>query len=405
MREKILEISKEIEPKLIEIRRTLHQHPELALEEFKTAKIVAETLKDIPGIDVFENMSDGTGVVGILKGEKGCGKCIMLRADIDALPIEEQLNVPFKSQNPGCMHACGHDAHAAWLLGAAMILGRLRKEFGGTVKFVFQPGEERGRGARSLIEKDKILENPPVDAVFAAHAWPTVRAGQIGIAAKYAFGCAGVFSIKVTGKGGHGSWPYECNNPITAAVQIYSALQGIVAERLDSTEPRVISVCSIHAGQKGLSNVIPDECILEGTIRATDRTIMEQIKKEIEETAASIASAYHADCEAFVMIGLNAVENDPELIRLSKTSAEEILGAGNSYIIDKKHLGGENFSEYSSKVPGCYMFVGIATDKTEGRFGLHSPIFEIAEEVLSPASAVFANIVLNYFSDEDTGFK
>ncbi len=205
MREKILEISKEIEPKLIEIRRTLHQHPELALEEFKTAKIVAETLKDIPGIDVFENMSDGTGVVGILKGEKGCGKCIMLRADIDALPIEEQLNVPFKSQNPGCMHACGHDAHAAWLLGAAMILGRLRKEFGGTVKFVFQPGEERGRGARSLIEKDKILENPPVDAVFAAHAWPTVRAGQIGIAAKYAFGCAGVFSIKVTGKGGHGS--------------------------------------------------------------------------------------------------------------------------------------------------------------------------------------------------------
>ncbi|MCI8637899.1 MAG: amidohydrolase [Coprococcus sp.] len=396
-KDRILEIAKEISPELIQFRRTLHQYPELALEEVRTAREIADALHKIPEIEVSENMADGTGVVGILKGKKEGGRCVMLRADIDALPIEEETDVEFKSQNPGCMHACGHDAHTAWIVGAAMILSRLKEEFAGTVKFVFQPGEERGRGARPLIEKDRILEDPPVDAVFAAHAWPTVRAGKIGIASRYAFGCAGVFSIKITGKGGHGSWPYECVNPISAAVQICTALQGIAAERVDSTEPRVISVCSIHAGQKGLSNVIPDTCTIEGTIRATDRAIMEQLKKEIEGTAAGIAAAYHAECEARVMIGLNAVENDPDLIRLSKKSGEEILGGGNCYIIDKKHLGGENFSEYSSRVPGCYLFVGIATDKTEGRFGLHSPIFEIAEEVIAPASAVFADIVLNYF--------
>jgi amidohydrolase len=342
-------------------------------------------------------MAEGTGVVGILKGEKGDGKCIMIRADIDALPITEQLDIDFKSENPGCMHACGHDAHATWVIGAAMILSRLRTEFGGTIKFVFQPGEERGGGAAALIEKDKILENPPVDAVFAAHAWPTVRAGQIGIAAKYAFGCPGKFSFQIIGKGGHGSWPYECINPITIASQICLALQGVVSEKINSTEPRVISIGSFHGGEAG--NIIPDVCTVQGTFRATEMAIMEQIKSEIENTVTAITAMHHAKCELDVRIHGKAVKNAPELVQLCKRSGEEILGDGNCYIINEKHLGGENFSAFSSRVPGCYMFAGIATDRTEGKFGLHSPIFEVAEDVISPTSAVFADIAINYLTD------
>ncbi|MDD6441748.1 MAG: M20 family metallopeptidase [bacterium] len=395
MKSKIEEIVREKEAELIQIRRSLHQCPELALQEVETSRLIAENLKKIPGVTVYDHMAEGTGVVGILEGKKGPGKCVMLRADIDALPIEEQVDTEFKSKNPGKMHACGHDAHATWIIGAAMILSQLRDEFCGTVKFVFQPGEECGKGAKALIEKDKILENPKVDAAFAAHAWPTVRAGKIGIAEKYAFGCPGGFTIKIIGKGGHGSWPYECINPITIAVQICSALQAIVAEKIDSVEPRVISIGSIHAGDAG--NIIPDECVVSGTFRATEMAIMKQIATQIENVVAGITAMHGAQYELDVHIGGEAVINDPKMLALSKKSAEEILGEGNCYIIDRKHLGGENFAEYSSRVPGCYMFVGIATDRTEGKFGLHSPIFEIAEEVLAPASAVFANIVLNYF--------
>lgn len=398
MKERLIRVSKEIENELIQIRRNLHMHPELALCETETARIIAEELKKIPGITVYEHMSDGTGVVGILEGKKGPGKCVMLRADIDALPIEELLDLPFKSKNPGCMHACGHDAHATWMIGAAKILSHFQEEFCGTVKFVFQPGEERGKGAKAFVEKDHILENPKVDAVFAAHAWPTVRAGQIGIAEKIAFGCPGGFSIKIIGKGGHGSWPYECVNPITAAVQIYSALHSVVAENIDSVEPRVISIGSIHAGNAG--NIIPDVCVMEGTVRATEMHIMVQIKEEIERVVAGISAMHGTKYEIQYHMGGDAVRNDPELRALSQKSAKEILGDENCYIIERKHLGGENFAEYSTRVPGCYLFIGIATDETEGKFGLHSPNFQVAEEVIAPASAVFANIVMNFFEAE-----
>lgn len=398
MKERIISISKEIEEELIQTRRQLHRHPELALQEVRTAKFIAEKLKVIPGMTVMEGMAEGTGVVGILRGGKGDGRCVMLRADMDALPVEEQTDCEFRSEEPGKMHACGHDAHVTWILGAAMILGRIRDSFAGTVKFVFQPGEERGLGAGALIEKNRILENPKVDAVFAAHCWPSVRAGRIGIAEQYAFGCPGGFEIRITGKGGHGSWPYLCVNPITCAVQIYTALQGIAAEEIDSVEPRVITIGSIHAGEAG--NIIPDTCVMKGTIRATRMDIMKQMAARIKETAEAVASMHGASAEFQVHMGDGAVENNPQLVELCRESADEILGKDQCYIIRKKHLGGENFSMYSSRVPGCYMFVGIATDRTEGKFGLHSPVFEVAEEVLAPAAAVFAEVAVNYFKRE-----
>ncbi|MCH4110136.1 MAG: amidohydrolase, partial [Eubacterium sp.] len=179
----------EIEPELIEIRRLLHRHPEASMKEYQTSAIIAEQLETIDGVQVYKGLAGGTGVMGILHGQdEGNGKCLLLRADIDALPVEEKNGLPFASENPGFMHACGHDAHAAWVLGAAEILSRLRDQFSGTVKFVFQPGEEAGKGAREMVEQDHILENPKVDMAFAAHAWPSIDAGKIGIARRYAFG-------------------------------------------------------------------------------------------------------------------------------------------------------------------------------------------------------------------------
>ena len=392
VKEQILKISREMEPELIRIRHTLHRHPELSLKETFTATLIADTMRKLEGVRLQENMAEGTGVTGVLYGGKGPGRCVLLRADIDALPIQEQVDIPFCSEVPGCMHACGHDAHTTWLLGAAMILSRLRNEFSGTVKFVFQPGEEIGGGACSLIQKDRVLEDPPVDAAFAAHAWPELPLGQIGIASRIPFGCAGGFELTILGKGGHGSWPYRCRNPISIAAEICTRFQAIVAERIDSAEPRVISVGSIHAGDR--SNIIPETCCMSGTIRASDPAVMEQLGREIEHTVRSITSMHGASYKLTLRTSGKPVENDSAMVRLVSSAARDILGQANCLILDKRYLGGENFAEFSSRVPSCYFFAGIATEETAGKFGLHSPNFELPDTVIAPVAAVFARIAL-----------
>lgn len=233
---------------LQEFRQDLHMHPELSMQEHRTAEKIAQELARIPGMKVQTGMAGGTGVVGLLQGDKGPGRTVLLRADIDALPIQETTGLACSSKNPGVMHACGHDGHTAWLLGSARILSALRDRWQGCVKFVFQPGEEGGGGGRLMVQQDKVLEDPKVDAVFAAHAWPEAEAGQVVIAERSAFGYPGGFTIQVTGRGGHGSWPHQCIDPIGIACQIYGALQQIVSRRLPETAARVLSVCTIHSG-------------------------------------------------------------------------------------------------------------------------------------------------------------
>lgn len=396
---KIKAIAAEIEPELIEFRRDLHMHPEVAGEEFRTAEKIAEALRRIPGMQVREHLSVGTGVVGELHGAKGDGKCVMLRADIDALPQDEMTDVPFKSTVLGKMHACGHDAHASWLLGAARILGEMRDEFAGTIKFVFQPSEERGGGAYDYIHKDNILENPHVDAAFAAHAWPFVEAGKIGIAAEYPFGCAGRFSVNFVGKGGHGSWPHKARNPITAAVQFCQAAADIAANKLDSTEPRVVSVCSLHAGKPGVSNIIPDTCLVEGTARATEQAILRQIGEELERAAEAVSMMHEIEHQSNIeMIGV-PVHNDPELVGLVRSCAGEVVGDDNAYIINKKHLGGEDFALYSELVPSCYFFAGIA-DPDDETPDLHSQYFKLDEGVIATAAQTFALSAIEYLTNK-----
>ncbi|MBQ8804235.1 MAG: amidohydrolase [Tyzzerella sp.] len=391
-RNKIVEMAARYEEEFILIRRKLHQNAELSMKEYETSKIIAEELKKCEGIDVFTNVAGGTGVIGVLKGGKP-GKCILLRADIDALAIVERNDLSFKSINEGCMHACGHDAHAAWVLGAARILSELRQEVPGTIKFVFQPGEERGAGAKELIEQDNVLENPKVDYAFSAHAWPSIPAGKIGIAHKYAFGCPAVFRVKVLGKGGHGSMPHQAVNPIMVANQICTMFPHILSEKISGTEPRVITVCSFMGGSPKGMNVIPEECYFQGTVRATNMRILKEIEKEMEAVVKSCCSLYDAKYEFGFYKGIHEVENNVALIEVCAKASQNILGEKNVEIVEECSLGGDNFSEFSRRVPSVYMYVGIKDEQQKEEFSIHSPQFILEESAISKAAAVLSEVV------------
>ncbi|MCR4956333.1 MAG: amidohydrolase [Lachnospiraceae bacterium] len=389
---------KEIEPKLIEIRRKLHSYPELGKEEEKTCEIIVEALKDVEGLTITKGLAHGHGVMAQLEGTgqgEGEKKCVLLRADIDALPIEEINDLPYRSKHPGRMHACGHDAHATWIIGAAMLLSRLRDRFYGTVKFVFQPGEEVGFGAKEMILEDRVLENPTVDMAFAAHGWPSIEAGKVGIAARYAFGCPGGFTIKIKGKGGHGSWPYKAVNPILVGSTICTLLPQILSDKIPSVEPRIISVGAIHAGEKGVGNIIPDTCEINGTIRATKVEVMKQLKDEMEKVIAGVCNMHGAEYEFSCRYSLMGVKNHKALIPMVKESVGKVLGPEMVEVLEEDNLGGENFCEFSSRVPSVYLFMGIKNEAIAPEFSLHSPKYMLDESVLVKAAGCFASIAID----------
>ncbi|MFC2662698.1 MAG: M20 family metallopeptidase [Eubacterium sp.] len=387
----------EIEPELIEIRRLLHRHPEPSMKEYQTSAIIADQLAAIDGVQVYKGLAGGTGVMGILQGQaEGNGKCLLFRADIDALPVEEKNGLPFASENPGFMHACGHDSHASWVLGAAKILSRLRDQFSGTVKFVFQPGEEDGKGAREMVEQDHILENPDVDMAFAAHAWPSIDAGKIGIARRYAFGCAGGFSLQIRGKGGHGSWPHRAVNPILTASEIALKFSRLLTQQIDAVKPAVISVGSIHAGEQKAGNIIPDTCMMTGTIRAAEVSVMEDMIRKMEKMISFTCEADGCTYDFRPHIGISGVRNNPELVDLCRKKAGDIVGQDNAFIIEHDNLGGDNFKEISSRIPSCYFYVGIRNEDLAEEFSLHSPKFMLDESVIRKAAETMAWIGMTY---------
>ena len=392
--EKIKKIAKEIEPELIHIRRELHQYPELGVDLPKTHDIISRELHKIPNLKIREHMAGGYGIIAELHGKKTQGKNILLRADIDALPLEEKVASDYRSRHEGCMHACGHDGHATWLIGAAKILGRLTDEFGGCIRFAFQPGEEVGKGADTMVHEDKVLENPKIDMAFAAHGWPSVESGKIGIVRRYAFGCVGGFKVKITGKKGHASWPEQAVDPIAVANEIYQHLPAILTRTISGTEPKILSVTSMQAGDTSVSNIIPQECVFGGTMRAVKKEVLERMKEEFQKEIEAVCQVYGADYEADISIHGDGVKNAPELLNGVKNAAAEVLGKENVYIMEEDNLGGENFAEYSSRVPAVYMFIGIRPEEKKEIPGLHSPKYQFDDSVLSRASAVFANIAV-----------
>lgn len=395
MAERIKKIAEKIEPELVEIRHKLHMYPELGVELPKTHEIISEELKKIPGLQVCEHKAGGSGIIAVMQGGKKSGKTVLLRADIDALPIEEKGQPAYKSRNPGCMHACGHDGHAAWLIGAAKILSEIREEWGGCIKFVFQPGEEVGKGADTLINVDKVLESPSVDMAFAAHGWPSIESGKIGIARRYAFGCVGSFRVKITGRKGHASWPEQAIDPIAAANEVYQHIPAILARKISGTDSKVMSVTYMQAGDQQIHNIIPMTCEFGGTMRTAKKRTMEMMGEELKKEAKAVCGVYGASCEVDVKILGRGVENAPDLLEGVKNAAAQVLGETQAYIIEEDNLGGENFAEYSSRVPSVYMFIGIRPSGREEILGLHTPEYLFDDGVLAGAAGTFA--ALGYY--------
>ncbi|RKD21929.1 amidohydrolase [Caminicella sporogenes DSM 14501] len=391
-KEKILKKAEEIKEELISIRRDIHSHPEIGLQEKRTSALVAEKLKKLD-IEVKTNVGI-TGVIGLLKG-KYPGKTILLRADMDCLEMTELNDIEYKSKYPGLMHACGHDAHTTWLLGAAMILSEFKDELHGNVKFLFQPAEESQGGANRMINEG-VLENPKVDAAIGAHVWPIVESGKIGIKYGSMMAAPDKFTLTIYGKGGHGAEPHNCIDPISIACQAYMSLQTIVSRKINPIEPAVISITMFNAGSA--HNVIPDRVEMVGTVRTLTNELREEIPKMMESIIKGITEANGGSYEFEYIPYYPPVINNDEITDVVKHAGEEILGKDNVVELKNPTMGGEDFSYFQQKVPGAFFVVGTYNENKKITKPLHSPYFNIDEDILSKASAVLAESALLYLN-------
>ncbi len=366
-----------IEKQVIAIRRHVHQNPELSYHEKATAAFIAEKLKSL-GMQ-FRRDVGGYGIVATI-GNTGKGRCIGLRADMDALPVQELADVPFRSRADGVMHACGHDTHVAMLLGAAMLLKKHESELNGSVKLLFQPAEEDGGrgGAKPMIE-DGAMENPHVDNVFGLHISADFPAGTFALRPGPAMAAPDGFRITIEGRGGHGSQPQETTDPVFIAAQLITALQGVRSRMVDPREPFVLSVCSVNAGAK--DNIIPDSAVLLGTIRTFSRRTRERAKKLTAEISGRVCSAFGAKCLVhFVEDAYPVTVNDPACTERVGRILKTIDGA--RVVESEMIMGGEDFSRFLEKAPGVFYFLGSANRKKGCTYPNHSSKFKVDEDVL-----------------------
>lgn len=354
---------------MINLRETIHMYPEDGFSEFTTSKIIIEELEKL-GIKVQKNVAK-TGVVGLIEG-KYPGKTVLLRADMDALKIQEQADVEYKSKIDGMMHACGHDGHVAGLLGAAMILNELKDNLHGNVKLVFQPAEERDGGALPMIEEG-VLENPKVDAAFAAHLWGYLNEGEVHLKEGPMMASPDIFNIKVIGKGGHGAVPQESIDPIVITCQIVNSLQTIVSRKINPLDPVVITCGRIQGGD--CHNVIPNEVELEGTIRTFNEETRNWVPKVMEDLIRGITTSQGAAYEFKYEPKYPALINDKYMTSFAKESLKKVVGEENVFDLKEPNMGGEDFAYFAQKVPSAFIFVGIANNKSEPVIH-HNPYFK-----------------------------
>ena len=389
--ENLREVAEEIGPGVVADRRDIHQYPELGFSEQRTAALVAARLRDL-GLDVRTGVG-GTGVVGLLKGGKA-GKTVLLRADMDALPIEEANDTPYRSQFPGLMHACGHDAHTAMLLGVAWVFAHAREEISGTVKFMFQPAEEGGGGAQRMIE-DGILNDPPVDAAFGMHVDTERYVGQAALRSGPAMASSDRFTITIHGKGGHAASPHRTVDPIVVGAHLITALQTIVAREVSPNEPAVITIGSLISGTT--NNVIPDRAVLTGTVRAYHADVRRTMERRIGELARGIARAMRANAEVDYQVGYPVLVNDPHAVGVVKAALGKVLGSG--AVIDREAvLGAEDFAFILQKVPGAMIHLGVRDRAWERPRPVHTATFDLNEEALPVGVAALAATALEFLA-------
>jgi len=385
--QKILEAARSIADQIVDDRRTIHSRPELAYQERETAALVESRLADL-GIE-YRGGVGGTGVIGLVHGARP-GRTVLLRADMDALPITEESETGFVSRNPGVMHACGHDGHTAMLLGAARILHQQRARFDGIVKLMFQPAEEGGAGAVKMIEHG-LLDDPIVDAAFAIHVGHVTETGTVIARGGPLLAGANSFTITVTGRGGHAARPQHAVDPVVIAAQIVVALQTLVSREVD---PGVAAVVTLGALQAGTTfNVIPDRALIQGTIRAYEAEVMQRLEARVEETAKGVAAALRARAEVEIHMHYPPTVNDEAMAELAGGAIRKL---GLNVAVGSPIMAAEDFSYVLQRVPGAMVQLGVRDPSWPEPKPVHTAQFDLDEEALPLGAAVYAAMALEF---------
>lgn len=393
--QEIARAAESLRSKLVEQRRDFHVNPELSNREERTAKVIAEKLRAL-GLDEVKTGVGKNGIVALLKG-KLPGGVVAVRTDMDALPIQETINVPYKSKNDGVKHACGHDAHMTVELGVAEVLSKMRDQIRGTVKFIFQPAEEGAppgeKGGAPFMIEEGCLENPRPSAIFGLHVMPNIEVGQVGVNSGPAMASSDRFSITLRGKKVHGAYPHDGIDTVVVAAECISALQTIRSRRINTQEPLVITLGSIHGGNR--FNIIADEVKLEGTMRTLNEEVRTNAIQMMKQTLSGVTSAYGASYE--IEFGSNnaVTYNDPALVEATLPVLKKVLGEkGITY--PKPQMGAEDFSAYQKVIPGFFYFLGVGNKSKGITAMIHTPEFDIDEDSLVIGVKVMANVLLDY---------
>jgi amidohydrolase len=384
LKDRIKELASQYAPGFIKVRHHLHAHPELSYQEFETSKFIQEKLKEF-GIP-FE-IKATTGVAGLIKGKNPDKRVIALRADMDALPIKEENTVAYKSKNDGVMHACGHDVHTSCLLGAAKILNELKDEWEGTVKLIFQPGEEKNPGGASLMIKDGILENPKPAAIFALHVHPGLQTGKLSFRSGQVMASADEIYITIKSKGGHAASPHLTADTILIASHLIIALQQVVSRNSNPFHPSVLSITSFQGGYT--TNVIPSEVKLMGTFRAMDETWRFKAHELIRKISTELVEGMGASIDLHIDVGYPSVYNNEKLNDITRGLAEQYMGKQNVETTELR-MGAEDFGYYTQQIPGCFYRLGVMNKAKGITSGVHTPTFNIDEDAIETGMGMMA---------------
>ncbi len=381
---RIKSLAKQYAPEFIEVRHHLHAHPELSYKEFETSKFVQAKLAEM-GIP-FE-VKATTGVIGLIRGKNPDSRVIALRADMDALPIIEENQVKYKSVNEGVMHACGHDVHTTCLLGAAKILNELKNEWEGTIKLIFQPGEEKNPGGASLLIKEGVLLDPAPTAIFGLHVHPGLETGKLSFRPGKVMASADELYFTIKGKGGHAASPHLCIDPIVIASHLIIALQQVVSRNNNPFNPTVLSITAVNGGNT--TNVIPNEVKLKGTFRAMDEEWRFKAHDLIKQLSTSLVHGMGGELDLLIDVGYPSVYNNEALHDLALAKAGEFMGIANVGETEKR-MGAEDFGYYSQQIPGCFYRLGVMNEAEGITSGVHTPTFNIDERAIEIGMGMMA---------------
>lgn len=388
IKNKVQELAAHIFNDVVGYRQHIHANPELSFKEFETSLFIKDKLKKW-GIEYSDCAN--TGVVGLIKGNQPSDKVIALRADMDALPIHEANDKPYRSKNHGVMHACGHDVHTSSLLGTAYILNQMKADFGGTVKLIFQPAEELLPGGASIMIKEGVLENPKPHHIVGQHVMPLIDAGKVGFRSGIYMASTDELYVTVTGKGGHGAQPHQNIDPVVIASHIIIALQQIVSRNADPRIPSVLSFGKVNAN--GATNIIPNEVKIEGTFRTLDENWRDEAHKRMKKMAEGIAESMGGSCDFDIHRGYPFLINEEKLTANARAFAEDFLGKKNVVDLDI-WMAAEDFSFYSQVTDACFYRLGTGNTAKDTQYSVHTPRFDVDEDALKISTGLMAYIAL-----------